>query len=77
MGRTGEVWRFIHQANIARYERILATYLTEHERHFVELRLVEEQAALQKLPPHKFSPVRPKRIETNENRPTHGGGVKN
>ena len=38
---------FVHRANIGRYRRILATYLTDQERHFVERRLAEEQASLE------------------------------
>ncbi len=41
--------QFAHRANIAKYQRILATYLTAEERRFVERRLAEEQAALQQL----------------------------
>jgi hypothetical protein len=41
--------RFAHRANIARYQKILATYLTVEERRFVERRLAEEQAALQQF----------------------------
>jgi hypothetical protein len=41
--------RFSHRANIARYQKILATYLTVEERRFVERRLAEEQAALQQF----------------------------
>jgi hypothetical protein len=41
--------QFVHRENIARYGRILATYLTAEERRFVERRLAEEQAALQHL----------------------------
>ena len=44
-----EITQFVHRANILKYQRILATYLTDHERHFVERRLAEEQAALQQL----------------------------
>lgn len=43
-----EIARFVHQANIAKYQKILTTYLTEHRR-FVERRLAEEQAALKRL----------------------------
>jgi hypothetical protein len=39
---------FAHQANIERYTKILKTYLTEVERDFVQRRLTEEQAALDK-----------------------------
>ena len=41
--------RFAHRANIAKYQKILATYLTAEERRFVEHRLAEEQATLQQL----------------------------
>lgn len=39
--------KFIHRTNIERYKKILATYLTNEERHFVERRLAEEQASLE------------------------------
>jgi len=39
--------RFTHRANIARYRKILTTFLTPDERRFVEHRLAEEQAAIQ------------------------------
>ena len=42
-------YEFVHRANITRYQRILGTYLTAEGRRFVELRLAEEQAALQQL----------------------------
>ena len=38
---------FGHRANIDRYKKVLATYLTDEERHFVERRLAEEQASLE------------------------------
>jgi hypothetical protein len=38
--------KFVHRENIDRYKRILATYLTDEERHYVERRLAEEQASL-------------------------------
>jgi len=41
--------QFAHRANITRYQKILATYLTAEERSFVERRLAEEQAALREL----------------------------
>jgi hypothetical protein len=41
--------QFAHRANIERYRKILATYLTAEERRFVERRLAEEQQALQQL----------------------------
>lgn len=41
--------RFAHRANIARYQKMLATYLIDVERRFVERRLAEEQAALQQI----------------------------
>jgi predicted house-cleaning noncanonical NTP pyrophosphatase (MazG superfamily) len=39
--------RWTHQANIERYRRLLKTYLTEHEREFIQNRLAEEMQALQ------------------------------
>jgi len=39
--------RWVHQANIERYRRIIKTHLTENERQFIERRLAEEQHALQ------------------------------
>jgi hypothetical protein len=41
--------QFAHRMNIAKYRRILATYLTAQERRFVECRLAEEQAAYEQL----------------------------
>ena len=41
--------QFVRQTNIAKYRRILGTYLTAEERHFVERRLAEEQAALAQI----------------------------
>jgi len=41
--------QFAHRANIAKYQKILSTYLTAEERRFVERRLAEERAALQQL----------------------------
>lgn len=47
--KTQEAFVFAHKANIERYRRILETYLTTDERHFVERRLAEERAALERL----------------------------
>ena len=44
-----EVLQFIHRANIVKYQKILATYLADLERGFVEHRLEEEKAALRLL----------------------------
>ena len=44
-----EVLQFIHRANIVKYQKILATYLTDLERGFVEHRLEEEKATLRLL----------------------------
>lgn len=44
--------QFAHRSNIAKYQKILATYLTAEERRFVERRLEEEQVALQQLAWH-------------------------
>ncbi len=41
--------QFARRANIAKYQKILAKYLTTDERRFVERRIAEEQAALQQL----------------------------
>jgi hypothetical protein len=38
--------RWAHQANIDRYEELLRTNLTDHERRFVLRRLSEEREAL-------------------------------
>ncbi len=38
---------FVQRENIARYQRILRTYLTAEERRFVERRLLEEQSAVE------------------------------
>ena len=38
-----------HRNNISRYERLLATQLTELERNYVERRLAEERTALMAL----------------------------
>jgi len=40
---------FAHRANIERYERLLQTYLTDHERAFIERRLQEERQAIAQL----------------------------
>lgn len=37
---------FAHKANINRYRRLLQTYLTANERHFIQRRLGEEEKAL-------------------------------
>jgi hypothetical protein len=44
-----ETQRFAAKANIFRYQKLLAAYLTEEERRFVERRLEEEKAALQRI----------------------------
>lgn len=36
---------FAHRANVERYTKLLATYLTDVERDFVQRRLAEELAA--------------------------------
>jgi len=41
--------QFAHRANIARYRKLLTTFLSEHERQFVKRRLAEEEAALQQI----------------------------
>ena len=44
-----ETQQFAAKANIFRYQKLLATYLTEEERRFVERRLEEEKVALQHI----------------------------
>ncbi len=41
--------QFAHKTNIARYQKMLAGYLTPSERDFIECRLAEEQEALRNL----------------------------
>jgi hypothetical protein len=41
--------QYAHRQNIARYRRLLDTKLTADERRFVERRVAEERAALQRL----------------------------
>lgn len=38
-----------HRSNISRYERLLATQLTELERNYIKRRLAEERTALMAL----------------------------
>ncbi len=49
MSQPNAALSFAHRDNIERYRRILRTYLTEIERIFVQRRLAEEQAALERL----------------------------
>ncbi len=49
MSRKMDIAEFVHRANVAKYQKILATYLTPYEREFVERRLAEERAALHQL----------------------------
>jgi hypothetical protein len=49
MSRQMDIAEFVHRANVAKYQKILATYLMPHEREFVERRLAEERAELQRL----------------------------
>lgn len=43
---------FVHQANIERYETLLATSLSNEERLLIECRMTEEKNALSKLTRH-------------------------
>jgi hypothetical protein len=43
-----------HRNNIDRYRRLLETYLTDHEREFVERRLSEEQSNFESLTASNF-----------------------
>ncbi|MGY3534496.1 hypothetical protein ACVISU_007264 [Bradyrhizobium sp. USDA 4452] len=38
-----------HRNNILRYQRLLKTHLTDAERCYIEVKLSEEQAALQRF----------------------------
>lgn len=40
---------YAHRKNMERYQRLLKTYLADVERRFIEQRLAEERAALQKI----------------------------
>ncbi len=40
---------FAHRTNIERYKKLLQTFLTEHERAFVQRRLDEERRAQAQL----------------------------
>jgi hypothetical protein len=46
----------MHRNNIARYQRLLKTHLTDLERSFIERRLGEEQASLDVLAAGSFAP---------------------
>ncbi len=41
--------RFVHEANVAKYQRILRTHLTDYERSFVQRRLAQELSLLRQL----------------------------
>ncbi|MBR0844788.1 hypothetical protein JQ607_31700 [Bradyrhizobium liaoningense] len=43
-----------HRNNLHRYRRLLKTKLSDIERHFIERRLAEEQAALEALAADAF-----------------------
>lgn len=45
----GTLHNFVHRENIARYRRILGTYLAAEERRFIERRLREEQTELEQV----------------------------
>jgi hypothetical protein len=49
MSDTRDNFLFVHKANIERYRKILETFLTTEEEHFVRRRLAEEQTALDQL----------------------------
>jgi hypothetical protein len=50
------VEQFVRRANVAKYQRILGTYLTDEERRFVERRLKEEIDDLQESSGSNFPP---------------------
>jgi hypothetical protein len=47
-----------HNYNVSRYQRLLETKLSDHERLFVERRLNEEMSAVENLAIHPFSTCR-------------------
>ena len=47
--QTGQHFLFAHRSNIERYEKLLQTHLTDHERAYVQRRLDEERRALTRL----------------------------
>jgi hypothetical protein len=49
MSETERFFLFAHRANIQRYEKLLRTRLTDHERAFIERRIDEERQALARL----------------------------
>ena len=46
MSDQAALWCWVHQANIERYRRMLATPLTPTERQFIEQRICEEEVGL-------------------------------
>lgn len=49
MSQSEASFLFAHQANIEKYEKFLQTYLTDHERVFIQRRLKEERQAIARL----------------------------
>ncbi len=47
--QTRQPFLFAHRANIERYEKLLQTHLTAHERVYVQRRLDEERHALAQI----------------------------
>ena len=68
MSDQAALWSWVHQANIERYRRMLATALTPAERQFIERRICEEEAALRDVefrslptaPARQLAPARPR-----------------
>ena len=58
--------QYAHRQNLARYRRLLDTHLTAEERRFVERRVAEEQAALQRLSASAASKTLKRRIIVDE-----------
>ena len=44
-----EITKFVHQASLEKYARLLKTHLTDTERAFVRRRIAEERTALAQL----------------------------
>jgi hypothetical protein len=49
MSQSEASFLFAHRANIEKYEKLLQTYLTDHERAFIQRRLKEERQAIARL----------------------------
>ena len=58
---------FAHRMNIERYEKLLKSYLTDHERAFVQRRLEEERQLLLNLQDKPSTPSLSARLQSESN----------